>query len=547
MPQTAEALHPDLAEIDQRLDAVYAQHIRGAVETVLPLAVRPQDLPEEAAVQAEFARGLGALPVGVMVERPAHEAEPHSPTALLEYIDRAIGGDRAAAAENAKLALTEALVKRGVAEVTVTQDEKGCLVQHDVPLHDVVAKAIAVHPGDHPELHKVTQAEGLYMHTWDMLVREGYFKQGYVWVTLRQAPRNVPGQPLRRYGYFENLAVAGAVVWQEDDGTFTMRSIFMDGTPVDENEEVVDRAMTYAEVDAMYDARIARRHDLEAVADVYRQHGLPPPASTFEGQRGFLVHRSQLKNTGYYEADVAEWYDNALGPEHFYGRPEGRRDYVEFSKQCLRTMNELTQRTDAVVDELIAMRPYLDDDMAAAKVMASIARRHAIDHVLDSPHIDPRSSLGVAAALDVMAYQRAMDAGDMAAAAAARQGAHGKARVNMCGFGDEATDRARPEDKNSSSELTGGDSTESANHGTLIECSYTFDGCYCSPYDYDGTPRDEPMKVLVIANRHGVATCQRSGCGAALKTKYDKHGNVIGSRTLTKGGIYQQAQLLVNA
>src|SRR5256885_1013272 len=45
-------------------------------EADLPLAIRVQDLPQEALVQQEFARGVGSLAVGKVVERPAGRKSP---------------------------------------------------------------------------------------------------------------------------------------------------------------------------------------------------------------------------------------------------------------------------------------------------------------------------------------------------------------------------------------------------------------------------------------------------------------------------------------
>jgi hypothetical protein len=50
-------------------------------------------------------------------------------------------------------------------------------------------------------------------------------------------------------------------------------------------------------------------------------------------------------------------------------------------------------------------------------------------------------------------------------------------------------------------------------------CSYRIDACHCSPYDYDGNPVAVPVEVTVIRDEHGVATCQRIGCGAKMNSK----------------------------
>jgi hypothetical protein len=67
----------------------------------------------------------------------------------------------------------------------------------------------------------------------------------------------------------------------------------------------------------------------------------------------------------------------------------------------------------------------------------------------------------------------------------------------------------------------------------LAACDYRIDACHCSPYDFDGNPVALPVEVTVVRDKHGVAQCQRIGCGA----KMDSHG-----KTLDWGGIFERAQ-----
>jgi hypothetical protein len=59
-------------------------------------------------------------------------------------------------------------------------------------------------------------------------------------------------------------------------------------------------------------------------------------------------------------------------------------------------------------------------------------------------------------------------------------------------------------------------------------CEYVHTGCYCCPYNDDGSSRDSPMKVLARREANGTAYCRRSGCGAWLSAdgKSKNIGNI---------------------
>jgi hypothetical protein len=47
-------------------------------------------------------------------------------------------------------------------------------------------------------------------------------------------------------------------------------------------------------------------------------------------------------------------------------------------------------------------------------------------------------------------------------------------------------------------------------------CDYVHTGCYCCPYNSDGSSRPSPLKVVARRESDGTAYCKRSGCGAWL-------------------------------
>ncbi len=68
-------------------------------------------------------------------------------------------------------------------------------------------------------------------------------------------------------------------------------------------------------------------------------------------------------------------------------------------------------------------------------------------------------------------------------------------------------------------------------------CEYMHYGCYCCPYNDDGTPLIKPKKVKARRDEKGVAKCQRIGCNAMLAPGLEPQ----------KGDIYKRAQELGHA
>lgn len=65
-------------------------------------------------------------------------------------------------------------------------------------------------------------------------------------------------------------------------------------------------------------------------------------------------------------------------------------------------------------------------------------------------------------------------------------------------------------------------------------CFYSGTFCYCCPYNDDGTKATKPVTITAFRDSSGVATCQRTGCGATMK------GNTV----TYKGAIWERAQAL---
>lgn len=408
----------------------------------LPHAVRIQDLPEEAEIHADFMQGLGALAVGQVIKKPIETIS------IFDHIEWAANGDSAALEEDASLALAEAILEVGVNEVTVELDHEGEFAQHGHRLRDVLSNTIRLRPGNHAILHETTRTEGKGLATMNVLERAGYFDQGYVWVVPRMVPVGVLAADLRDYGYFENLAVSWGVVWKRPDGTFTMRTLFTAGVTAEAHEEVEDRAMTDAELDAMIETRLQRRHDIQAVMGLYAELNLPVTTDIADFQRGFIVHKDQFKHEGEYDVDIAAMYDSQLGPDFFLGRHAPREDYAAHSRNSISNMRRLDEMRDAVVAEMLTCREIVADAMSAARLLARLSRKHAINYVIDHPEVDAKP-LGRAAENLRNEYLYHVRNGDHNSANLLREQIHRVARVNMCGFGaknesiDEIDDRDR--------------------------------------------------------------------------------------------------------
>ncbi len=401
-----------------------------------PDAVRVQDLPEEVLVQAEFICGLGALAVGRVVEQRQRNGGIR---ALRGTIERAANGETASLKNNIELALTEALTSEGVMpDIDIARDADGRLQQDGQSLYDVLANSIQLHPGDHPGLHEIAYAEGLNYYALDELDRAGRFDNGRVWVIPCMVPSGVPARAIREYGYFENLAMVWRIVWKEAPGKFKLRTMFMAGVNPQTHEENPNDKMTPEELDIMYEQRLARRHDIAAVSAIYQDLGLLVPDDVPGFLRGFMMKRTSFNNPDHPEIDLARRVDNKLGPDYFLGRKSVRRDYLADGQRRAEAFKDLGSTIRSIISELVNCRHELTDDMAAARRLAQIAKKYAVDYAIDHPDLLPviGSTMGIAAYSAIWEYHARLAAGDHSDAGKGRQQIHNKARANMCGFDD---------------------------------------------------------------------------------------------------------------
>lgn len=469
-------------------------------------AVRVQDLPEEGEIQSAYKSGLGALAVGKVVEAP-EGVKGKGAGSILEDMEQAARGEVDALKNDALSVVFEAILSEGVAEVEVTRDEHGQLAQNGHTLYAILKRAIEVNPGGHANLHEITMATGIDIYAWDAMDRAGYFDKGDVWVIPRVAPTGVPGRTLHEYGIFENLAVSWTIIWKKPNGAFAMRSLFTAGVETLDHEESTSGRMTAAEVGAMMDARLPRRHDIRGVHGVYERFGLEVPKRLVDLHRGIKLSRDQFDNPDEPSADVARWYDDVLGSQYFYGKVGARRDYVAAGRESLGLMHSLEPIADSVVAEFMN-RHYgrLGSDMEAARALAKIGRRQIIDFVIDNPHIDARP-LGLAAVKWRAAYHRLRAAGDFAGADNIRNTIHRVARANMCGFNDL-------EDEDSKEGGEGREDGESRKGLCIVESTL----CKCCPYNVDGSKREQPMTIQGLDTGDKLY-CLRGGCNAVYSKK----------------------------
>lgn len=405
---------------------------RYAGSVVLPHAVRVQDLPEERAIQSEYAAGLGRLTIGRQAERiKSEDAEGSRISGLKSSVEHASRGNRASLEKNAKFALTEALTNEGVMpDLLISRDADGQLQQDGQLLFDVLANGIELNPGEHHQIHDLTRTNAVNLYALDEMDKAGYFDRGNIWVVPSLVAQGAPGRAIRRYGNFENLDVAWQFIWKDDPDKFRMRTMFTAGVDPHANEEAAHQEMTPAQLDHMFQERLARRHDIDAVRAIYEDLGLPVPDDVPGFLRGFLMHKNKFSDPDHPEADMALRYDNKLGPEFYLGRRGKRQDYVADGQKHAQALRNLHTRVPAVVEEMIARRGEFKDDMSAARMLYKIASRQAVDHVIDNPQVlhilGP--ALGQAAYNDIAALHAGMGGN--------RADIHRKARPNTCGFGE---------------------------------------------------------------------------------------------------------------
>lgn len=474
---------------------------------LLPRAVRVQDLPEEAEIQRRFAQGLGAVAIAGMTERPSDVAKGDHMVSILDAIDEAAHGNTESLALNVAVAGDEALIDEGIMnDVELTRDADGNWHQAGYSLYGVLETAIKFHPGDHPALHEVTRTAAMDYDTLSVLDDAGYFDAGYILIIPRLAPTGAPARSIREYGYFKNIAVAWNIIRKVSPGEFTLRPMFTAGVAADLSEEVQDRKMTDAELDALYAERLSRRHDIAGVSGIYAKQGLPVTDKSADFQRGFLAHISEFTDPDHPEVDVAAWNDTVLGSGYFFGRPQAPDDigYMGNSKRQMEALEGLREKQQNIVLELVARRPALLNEMTAAQCLAELVAHQAIDYVYDNRQYLRVLGPGLGAA----AYNTMQFGGG------SRSDVHSKAIVNMCGF------NVRGKDGNDASESRsdkGTSETESeSNASENGECEYRGTFCYCCPYNDNGSKRGAPMEVTICREANGIAYCKRQGCGAWL-------------------------------
>lgn len=433
-----------LHELIERADIVAGQTLAelATAQTIRASVLRRQrperiqDLPEEEEIQAAFAADLGALVIGQTIERP------EVTQSLADDTEAARRGEREALKKNALFVLLEGALAEGLAEVELTRDEQGRLVQHGHALRDVLAKGIELHPGDHPGLHEVTRTEAYGVYAIDALDKAGYFDNGDVWVAPRMVPTAVPARSIRQYGYFENLAVSWGITWKRPDGTLVMRSLFTAGVDVRDGEELVSK-LSGEQLDELYQTRLDRSYYQRGVQGVYQRLGLPLPSKLVDYHRGFKIHKSYFTDPKHPNADLARWYDEALGPGHFVGTKSNRiathQDYVDHGLRSLALQQNLDPLADQLVDVFLAEVEGITDAKQQAYLLARLGRKYIVDFVIDNPEVDARP-LGLAATLAREEYYRLLAAGDHDAARTLRNEIHQIARANACGYGAETDD-----------------------------------------------------------------------------------------------------------
>lgn len=470
----------------------------GQEAVVLPASA----LATERWTRTRFRRWLGSLATAEVMLRPEAAEAPGENANLLDAIRAAREGD--AEAErlvdiNVGSAAAEACFKEGhVTRITMQRNEAGVPVQFGQTLPQIHYNSLVLRPDRHEKLQAITKAEALNGHRIEDAARAGTLRNYWMLVPSLVPEDDIPEKDLghKGDGYFLESMTFVLQATTEKGGDIITESAFSAG--VEHGEQLT------------YEERQAQRFDLDAIAELYRKLGQRPRGSVAEYiQDPLLIPKSMMPNG---VVDVLRWLDETA--DELLGRNVVRTEqqYLDLLRQSEEREKSLGAVKRLVKKALLQQAYELKTPMDAVQRLWDLTRHHTVADAATNLHINPRV-FGAPAAVDIMAARAAIHQGDRDRARALVQRAQKTAVITGCGGGSRAKEtKASATDENQVQAGEPANAENPAEEGGV--CEYQTDGCYCSKYERDGSPRKVPLTVTVYKDEKKIAHCKR--CGAWL-------------------------------
>lgn len=272
---------------------------------------------------------------------------------------------------NVATAVSEAVFKEDhITKVTCERNAAGELLQFGQTMQSIHRNSIVLRPNRHPLLQEITRTEALNGHRIEDAVRAGVLKDHYLLVPSI-VPEGVPEEDLGHNGdgyFLESLTFVLQATTEAADGTITTESGFMAGV--------------HASADASFDERMAQRHDIKALTELYEAFGQQAP-TTAAGflERGLYIPKELMKHG---VADVMRWCEMAVGK----ARPAGV--YLGLLEESKRREASMADVRQMVTDELLERVDEFEGPMDVVGELWHLVKKYSVPESFRNKHIDPR-------------------------------------------------------------------------------------------------------------------------------------------------------------
>jgi hypothetical protein len=337
-------------------------------------------------------------------------------------------------------------------------------------------------PDRHDALKEITRIEALNGHRIDDALEAGKLKDHY-FVAVSIVPGEVPEDDLGPDGdgyFLDRLTFVVQATTEQSNGNVTTESGFVAGVEAGENDK--------------FEERLAKRHDIQALALVYERLG-QQPQNTAKGLlgNGLYVPKDKMPNG---TADFMRWCDEAA--DEVLGRDIERKpeDYAALklvSKRREASLNDVRQK---IREDLLAAVGKLEMPMQAVELMWHIVKKHTTQDSFRNTNIDPKV-FGRTAAPYIIKVRQHIQNGTEYLAQALMQKAHEESIISGCGGGSSS--RRGGKSTSESSDI----SESSAGRDQFGLRKFT-----CS----NGHTNIRPYNELI-------PSCQHKGCGAKVACK----------------------------
>lgn len=384
-----------------------------------PPALLVSELPQYEYSKKRFQRLLGSIATKSSVEY----GEQPKTTTLLDAINQtAFEGSKDAEALidiNVGTTVSEACFKKEhVTSISMHLNEQGELIQFGQTMSQFQYNSLALRPKRHERLEAVTRQEALNGHAIEDLANQGVLDD-YWFVVSSLVPENVPEGDLgeKGDGYFlHSLTYVNQATTRTGDDVITQPA-FSEGT--------------FADEEASFEERIARRHDIQTISAVRQRLGLPPISTTDEALEGILVHKSLMPNG---VVDFMRMCDEEA--DRILGRTADRSDayYTNLLANSIAKEESLADIKQQVKADLLQHAGKLEDPMEAIQLLWELTKKHSVRSAATNLHIDP-IVFGQEAVARVEESRYRLSMGDFIGAEMAIREALKVATISGCGGG----------------------------------------------------------------------------------------------------------------